>query len=178
MPRVRMVAMSNLPPLYDGIRTLILSARNSVVRGVDLIQVWTNFEIGRRIVEHEQHGADRAEYGKELLKELAARLTGEFGGGFSRSNLEYMRRFYLAYSDRLPQISQTLSGKLRNGDMRGRTASCSPGCSRRIRARTARSSQRTVARSIARRSSRAACPVVRLRRCDGRFPNSSPSSAH
>jgi predicted nuclease of restriction endonuclease-like (RecB) superfamily len=112
MPRVRMVAMSNLPPLYDGIRTLILSARNTVVRGVDLIQVWTNFEIGRRIVEHEQHGADRAEYGKELLKELATRLTGEFGGGFSRSNLEYMRRFYLAYSDRLPQISQTPSGKL------------------------------------------------------------------
>ena len=104
--------MSNLPPLYDGIRTLILSARSSVVRGVDLIQVWTNFEIGRRIVAHEQHGADRAEYGKELLKELAASLTGEFGSGFSRSNLEYMRRFYLAYSDRLPQISQTPSGKL------------------------------------------------------------------
>ena len=49
-------------------------------------------------------------HGKELLKDLGARLTAEFGAGFSRSNLEYMRRFYLAYPDRRPQISQTLSG--------------------------------------------------------------------
>ncbi len=92
----------------DRCRTVL----SSVVRGVDLIQVWTNCEIGRRIVEYEQRGTARAEYGKELLKELAARLTGEFGNGFSRSNLEYMRRFYLAYSERLPPISQTPSGKL------------------------------------------------------------------
>ena len=96
--------------LYDGVRRLVLSARQTISRGVDLLQVHTNFEIGRRIVEQEQQGSDRAEYGKEILKDLSARLTAEFGAGFSRSNLEYMRRFYLTYADRLPQISQTVSG--------------------------------------------------------------------
>lgn len=80
---------------------------------MDLLQVYTNYEIGRRIVEHEQQGADRAEYGSDLLNELSSRLTGEFGSGFSRSNLEYMRRFYLAYPHRAPQISQTASGEFR-----------------------------------------------------------------
>jgi len=51
---------------------------------VDTFQVMTNFEIGRRIVEHEQKGAKRAAYGAELLKEQSARLTEEFGRGFSR----------------------------------------------------------------------------------------------
>jgi DUF1016 N-terminal domain len=97
--------------LYDGIRTLILSVRQTVARGVDLLQVHTNYEIGRRIVEQEQQGAERAQYGKEILRELAARLTAEFGKGFSRSNLEYMRRFYLVYPDRSSRIiPQTASG--------------------------------------------------------------------
>jgi predicted nuclease of restriction endonuclease-like (RecB) superfamily len=97
--------------LLTDIRELVLSARKAVVHSVDLIQVLTNFEIGRRIVEHEQQGAERAEYGKALLKELSAELTAEFGRGFSRSNLEYMRKFYLTYQDRTPQISQMPSGK-------------------------------------------------------------------
>jgi len=98
-------------PLYDGIRSLLLSARQSAARGVDLLQVYTNYEIGRRIVEQEQQGADRAQYGKEILLDLAARLTGEFGNGFSRSNLEYMRRFFLAYPGRVAPIFQTASGQ-------------------------------------------------------------------
>jgi len=98
--------------LIANIRELILSARTSVVRSVDLIQVLTNFEIGRRIVEHEQQGAERAEYGKALLKELASELTKEFGRGFSRSNLQNMRKFYIAYADRLPEKCQMPSGKL------------------------------------------------------------------
>ncbi|SPD75136.1 conserved hypothetical protein [uncultured Desulfobacterium sp.] len=97
--------------LLTSIRELILSARKAVVHSVDLIQVFTNFEIGRRIVEHEQQGAERAEYGKALLKELAASLTDEFGRGFSRSNLQNMRKFYLTYSDRLPEKCQMPSGK-------------------------------------------------------------------
>jgi len=97
---------------YDGVRTLLISARETVARGVDLLQVHTNYEIGRRIVEQEQNGAGRAEYGKKLMKDLSVRLTAEFGPGFSRSNLEYMRRFYLAYVDRFPMISQTESGIL------------------------------------------------------------------
>jgi predicted nuclease of restriction endonuclease-like (RecB) superfamily len=78
---------------------------------VDTFQVMTNFEIGRRIVEHEQKGAKRAAYGAELLKELSARLKEEFGRGFSKANLEYMRRFYLEWESRVPQIAQKPSGQ-------------------------------------------------------------------
>jgi predicted nuclease of restriction endonuclease-like (RecB) superfamily len=98
--------------LLKQIRELILSARKAAARTIDSLQVVTCFEIGRRIVVHEQQGADRAEYGKNLLRGLAIRLTGEFGPGFSKSNLEYMRRFYLMYQDRFPLIAQTVSGQL------------------------------------------------------------------
>ena len=104
--------LEHLPGLISDIRALILSARRVAVHSVDLLQVLTNFEIGRRIVDHEQQGAERAEYGKALLKDLSTELTAEFGRGFSRSNLEYMRKFYFAYKDRALPISQMLSGKL------------------------------------------------------------------
>ena len=71
-------------------------------------------EIGRRIFEQEQQGADRAQYGKEIVRELATRLTNEFGSGFSKTNLEYMRRFYLSYPGRTSQIDQTASGQLQD----------------------------------------------------------------
>ena len=74
-------------------RGLIQSARRCVASVVDTFQVLTNFEIGRRIVEHEQKGENRAAYGAELLKELSSRLTQEFGRGFSVVNLSNMRRF-------------------------------------------------------------------------------------
>jgi len=101
----------NSTPLYEAIRSLVLSARHSAARGINLLQVYTNYEIGRRIFEQEQQGANRAGYGKELLNELAARLTGEFGGGFSRTNLASMRQFYMTYPDRIPKIIQTASGQ-------------------------------------------------------------------
>lgn len=69
--------------------------------------VYTYFEIGRMIVEEEQNGKERAEYGKHLLEELSKRLKSEFGKGFSVDNLENMRKFYIAYS-----ISETVSRKL------------------------------------------------------------------
>jgi predicted nuclease of restriction endonuclease-like (RecB) superfamily len=109
-------------PLYEDIRALVLSARQTIARGVDLLQVHTNYEIGRRIVEEEQQGRDRAEYGSDLLNDLSARLSSEFGSGFSRSNLEYMRRFYLAYPERAYQISQTGAG-ISRGITNGQTAS-------------------------------------------------------
>lgn len=96
--------------LYKNIRDLIITARSTVARGVDLVQVHTNFEIGRHIVAHEQRGKARAEYGQEVLKRLAEKLTAEFGRGFSKSNLEYMRRFFLTYQDR-GQIAQTQIGQ-------------------------------------------------------------------
>ncbi len=100
--------------LLKEIRSLITAARSAVVRNVDIIQVFTSFEIGRRIVEQEQGGVRRAEYGEMLIKELAMKLTMEFGVGFSKRNLEYMRKFFLTYSDRAGQIAQTVSAQLQD----------------------------------------------------------------
>lgn len=102
----------DLAPLIAEVRQLIQSARRGAASVVDTIQVLTNFEIGRRIVEHEQKGAKRAAYGAEVLKELSARLTEEFGKGFSERNLEYMRKFYLLWQSRNLEILQTVSAKL------------------------------------------------------------------
>ena len=99
--------------LLKEIRELISAARNGVIRNINTVQVFTSFEIGRRIVEHEQQGENRAEYGKTLLQALSNSLTKEFGRGFSRSNLQNMRNFYLVYRYRLPEKCQTPSGKLK-----------------------------------------------------------------
>lgn len=96
--------------LFASIRTLIESARSTIARGVDLVQVHANFEIGRHIVEFEQQGEQRAAYGDALLTLLSERLTAEFGKGFGRSNIAYCRSFYLAYQDRA-LIIQTTSGR-------------------------------------------------------------------
>ncbi len=112
MTRKSETANTDEIPLFSSIRELIVSARRTVARGVDLVQVLTNFEIGRRIVEHEQRGKKRAEYGKAQLSVLADSLTTEFGRGFSRSNLEYMRKFFLTYRARIPEKSQLTTGKL------------------------------------------------------------------
>ena len=100
-----------LAPLIAEVRNLIQSARRGVTSVVDTFQVMTNFEIGRRIVEHEQKGAKRAEYGAELVKELSARLTEEFGRGFSVVNLSNMRRFFLHWQERV-RIFQSPTEKL------------------------------------------------------------------
>jgi len=100
-----------LAPLVAEVRTLIESARRGAASVVNTLQVMTNFEIGRRIVEHEQKGAKRAGYGDLVVRSLASKLTGEFGPGFSKRNLDYMRRFFLEYSGR-PRIVQTLSAQL------------------------------------------------------------------
>lgn len=98
----------DLAPLVIELRGLIQSARHAVATTVNTLQVLTNYEIGRRIVEHEQKGAERAEYGKELLKELSARLKEEFGRGFSEVNLSNMRRFYLVWKDRVGEFPRRL----------------------------------------------------------------------
>lgn len=104
-------------PLVTELRELIHSARHSVATTVNTLQIMTNFEIGRRIVEHEQKGEKRAEYGKELLKELSARLVEEFGSGFSPANLSQMRKFFLTWKDRDScPIFQTVSEKLHDGE--------------------------------------------------------------
>jgi len=101
----------SISTLVDQIRTLVQAARRTAVTVVDSIQVVTNFEIGRMILEHEQQGTPRAEYGKMVLKALSERLASELGRGFSKSNLEYMRRFYLEYRDHVKHIAQIPSGQ-------------------------------------------------------------------
>ncbi len=98
-----------LAPLIAEVRSLIQSARHGAASVVNTLQVMTNFEIGRRIVEHEQKGEKRAGYGKKLLKGLSSRLAEEFGRGYSEDNLALMRRFFLEFS---PRIQQTPSAKL------------------------------------------------------------------
>jgi predicted nuclease of restriction endonuclease-like (RecB) superfamily len=102
-----------LSKLVTEVREVIQSARHAAATMVNSLQVLTNFEIGRRIVEHEQQGKDRAGYGDLLMRTLAERLTEEFGRGFSKRNLDYMRRFYLDYADRLPRIVQKPSAQFR-----------------------------------------------------------------
>lgn len=77
--------------------TLIKEARRQVVHSINTAMVITYWEIGKRIVEEEQDGNERATYGKFLLKRLAKDLTVEFGKGFDESNLRYMRLFYKAF---------------------------------------------------------------------------------
>jgi predicted nuclease of restriction endonuclease-like (RecB) superfamily len=100
------------PALLHDVIALIYQARSIAARQINHLQVQVNFEIGRRIVEEEQRGTGRAEYGQQLLVSLADGLTKEYGRGFSRSNLEYMRKFYLTYRARHSAISQKASGKL------------------------------------------------------------------
>jgi predicted nuclease of restriction endonuclease-like (RecB) superfamily len=83
---------------------LLQNAQQQVLRTVNSTMTYTYFEIGRMIVEEEQSGKDRAEYGKQVLKGLSEQLTKEFGKGFSTDNLENMRRFYMVYS-----ISESLT---------------------------------------------------------------------
>jgi len=84
--------------LFQQVAVLLKNAQQQVLRTVNSTMVYTYFEIGRVIVEEEQNGNERAEYGKQILKGLSEQLTKEFGKGFSLSNLEQIRKFYLIYS--------------------------------------------------------------------------------
>ena len=96
--------------LFKDIKALLHNARTQVVRTVNSAMVNTYFEIGKLIVEHEQKGHDKALYGEETLKELSNQLSVEFGKGFSITNIQQMRSFYLAYGKQ-----QTLSVKSQKG---------------------------------------------------------------
>jgi predicted nuclease of restriction endonuclease-like (RecB) superfamily len=93
--------------LLATIKTLIQDARHSIAKKVNNEILQTYWLIGKAIVEYEQSGKERADYGKELIINLSKRLTVEIGKGFSRSNLIYMRLFYLNYPNF--QISVTVS---------------------------------------------------------------------
>jgi hypothetical protein len=93
--------------LINKISELLKNARNKVINTVNQTMVLTYYEIGRMIVEDEQQGQYRAEYGERIIRELSKSLTKEFGRGFSFTNLNQMRQFYIVYSE-----SQTLSDQI------------------------------------------------------------------
>ncbi len=77
---------------------IIDAGRSNAYRAVNVAMVYSYYELGRRIVEEEQGGSARADYGSKLLGNLAAALTAKYGRGFSQDNLKLMRRFYLVFS--------------------------------------------------------------------------------
>lgn len=87
--------------LFENIRSLIQEAQQHVVRNINTTMLVAYFEIGKRIVEHEQHGKQRAEYAKQIIIQLSKYLTKEFGRGYSVDNLERFRNFYLIYKNRI-----------------------------------------------------------------------------
>lgn len=93
--------------VINEIKQILLTARERVVKTVNNELLLAYWNIGKIVVENEQSGSEKAEYEKQLLKQLSKELTRELGKGFSVSNLQYMRRFYLEY-----QKQQTLSVKL------------------------------------------------------------------
>ena len=95
------------PEFISQLVGLLEQARRNSARSVNALMTATYWEIGRRIVEQEQRGQRRAQYGKALLRRLAADLTSRFGKGFSERNLLAMREFFLAWS-----IPQTVSAEL------------------------------------------------------------------
>ena len=90
--------------IYQEIHDLLHKARQNIILNINFTMTKTYFLIGKRIVEEEQNGNKRAEYGKKLMKTLSEKLTKEFGKGFSETNLEQMRKFFKVYG-----IPQTLS---------------------------------------------------------------------
>lgn len=93
---------------YKEIKKLLQDARQKVYQSINSTMTLTYYKIGKRIVEEEQDGEKRAEYGKALLKNLSEQLSKEFGKGYSVDNLENMRRFYLSFSK-----SETVSRKFK-----------------------------------------------------------------
>ena len=89
--------------LYDSIAEVLRAARSNAYRAVNFVMVEADWDIGRMIVEEEQHGKERAEYGAALIKNLSIRLTEEFGKGFTERNLWQIRQFYLVFPPEGPQ---------------------------------------------------------------------------
>jgi len=106
-------AVASTPRLYDRIRNILEAARASVARTVNTTQVMANWLIGREIVEEEQQGKRRADYGQQLVAQLSKKLTAAYGTGWSVQNLFYMKQFYQSYPRLLPEggILHAVSGE-------------------------------------------------------------------
>ena len=104
------------------IKAIVYTAKQKAYQAADLYQVVSNWLVGRRIVEQEQHGQERAQYGKHIVELASEALTAEFGKGYSVVNIKSFRKFYLTFSNLL--IGQTPSAQSENGmTIKGQTVS-------------------------------------------------------
>lgn len=122
-----LLSTNHVDDLHNQIEGIVVTKRNKVVYQINNAMLETYFLIGKLIVENEQNGNIHAEYGKQILNELSKRLTKRFGSGFSKTNLQHMRLFYIRYQknqplanflekqDDIDQKSQTVSGQLEGG---------------------------------------------------------------
>lgn len=94
------------PDFMESISKILEDARRNAKIAINLSMVYAYFEIGRKIIEEEQNGENRAAYGKQIWKELSKYLTQKHGKGFSAENLKLMRRIYMVYSQ--DQIGETV----------------------------------------------------------------------
>ena len=92
--------INGMEQLYANVKSILATARQRAYTAVNFAMVESYWLIGQTIVEHEQHGEVRADYGKGVLKELAERLTREFGKGFDERELRKMRQFYQLFKIR------------------------------------------------------------------------------
>lgn len=95
------------------IKAIVYTAKQKAYQAADLYQVVSNWLVGRRIVEQEQHGQERAQYGKHIVELASEALTAEFGKGYSVVNIKSFRKFYLTFNNLL--IGQTVSDQSENG---------------------------------------------------------------
>jgi len=108
--------MKNTPEksnsLFDRVVSILEEARSNVVRAVNSNMVVAYWLIGREIVQELQGGEERAAYGKQIIEELSSQLMVRYGSGFSVTTLQYFRKFYLTYSDRVVSISRPMGVEL------------------------------------------------------------------
>lgn len=91
------------------VKQLLREAQQGIVWSVNAIMVQTYFELGKRIIEHEQQGKDQSNYGEYIIERLSNELSSEFGKGYSKRNLELIRKFYSTYRNAKSPISQSIS---------------------------------------------------------------------
>ena len=96
-------------PVISDIKNLIAAGQNVAYNAANRAMIMTYWNIGKRIVEEEQSGAERAEYGKRLIPVLSAELIKEFGNSYSSRNLHYYRKFYHCFPD-----SEILNTRVQN----------------------------------------------------------------
>ena len=124
MDKKKEITETNGDKLYANIRQVLNEARKGIVHSVNKTIVNAYWQVGRYIVEYEQNGISRAEYGKNTLSMLSEKLKSEFGSGFTITNLKLMRQFYIAFPnghalrDELSWTHYRSLLKVKNNDIR------------------------------------------------------------